>query len=94
DGTLHVVGKVETPKVRHWQTKDENGKPVSVILLNWSDGSVFAIGTAVSYSQAEGGKQARLVANTPMTRGVPAYIPGIVGMQTACSIKSGRLTVN
>jgi hypothetical protein len=94
DGTLHVVGKAETPKVRHWQARDENGKPVSVILLTWGDGSVYAVGTAVSYSQAEGGKQARLVANTPMVRGVPVYIPGIAGMQATCSLKSDRLTVN
>jgi hypothetical protein len=94
DGTLHVVGKAETPKVRRWQTKDENGRPVSVILINWSAGSVFAVGTAVSYSQAEGGKQVRLVSNTPMVRGVPVYIPGIVGMQASCSLKAGRLNVD
>lgn len=94
DGTMHVVGKAEAPKVRHWQAKNENGKPVTVLMLNWADGSAFAVGTAISYSQAEGGKQARLVANTPMVHGVPVYIPGIVGLQERCSVKSGRLTVN
>jgi hypothetical protein len=94
DGTLHVVGKAEAPKVRHWQAKDENGRPVTVLMLNWADGSAFAVGTAISYSQAEGGKQGRLVANTPMVHGVPVYIPGIVGLQERCSVKSGRLTVN
>lgn len=94
DGTTHVVGKGEGPKVAHWQAKDENGRPVSVLFLNWSGASPFTVGTAVSYSQAEGGKQARLVANTPMVHGVPVFIPGMVGMQTKCSIKSGRITLN
>ena len=93
DGTLHVVGKAETPKVSHWRTKDEKGRPVTMLLLQWGDGSQFAVGMAVSYSQSTNGKQSRLITTVPMEHGVPVFVPGIGGTQTNCAIRNGRLEI-
>jgi hypothetical protein len=93
DGTLHVVGKAEVPKVSHWQAKDEKGRPVTVLLLQWGDGSQYAVGMVVSYSQSNNGKQSRLVTTAPMVHGVPVFVPGIGGTQTNCAIRNGRLDI-
>lgn len=93
DGTVHVVGKAAAPAVRHWQAKDGQGRPVTVLMLTWADETGFSIG-AVSYSQSDNGKQARLVANTPMnTHGVPVFVPDVVPMQSKCAIKNGRIEI-
>jgi hypothetical protein len=92
DGTVHVVGKAAAPTVRRWQAKDEQGRPVTVLMLTWSDESGFFVG-AVSYSQSDNGKQARLVSNTAMTRGVPVFVPDVVPMTSNCAIKGGRIEV-
>jgi hypothetical protein len=92
DGTVHVVGKAAAPVVRHWQAKDEQGRPVTVLMLAWADDSGFSVG-AVSYSQSDNGKQARLVSNTPMTRGVPLFVPDVTPMQSKCAIRNARIEV-
>lgn len=91
NGTAHVVGKTETPKVERWLAKDEKGRSVIVLLLHWQNDNALPLGVAVSYSQAQSGKQARLVTTTAMARGVPLALPGALGMQTKCAISSGRL---
>jgi len=88
DGTLHMVGSAKPPQVKRWTGKDEKGRPVTVLLLTWADD---AGPMAISYSQAENGKQARLVTNVAMVRGVPAYIPGVLGMQNTCAVRAGRV---
>jgi hypothetical protein len=90
DGTVHVVGKTETPHVDRWLAKDEKGRAVTVLLLHWQDDNALPLGVAVSYSQAQNGKQARLVTTTAMARGVPLFVPSAIGMQTKCAIRSGR----
>jgi len=91
DGTVHVVGKVAAPQVKRWSAKDEQGRSVIVLLLTWTD----EIGrTAISYSQAEDGKQARLVTNVAMTRGVPMVVPSVVGMQNKCAVRNGRVELS
>jgi hypothetical protein len=92
DGTVHVVGKAAAPTVRHWQAKDAQGRPVTVLMMTWADDAGFFVG-AVSYSQSENGKQVRLVTNAPMTRGVPVFIPDVVPMQSSCAIKNARIDV-
>ncbi|HUJ47599.1 MAG TPA: hypothetical protein VLV55_10750 [Rhizomicrobium sp.] len=92
DGTVHTVGKAVAPTVRHWQAKDGQGRPVTVLMLTWADSSGFTVG-AVSYSQSDKGKQARLVTNTAMARGVPAFMPDVTPMQAKCAIKSGRIEI-
>jgi hypothetical protein len=88
DGTLHTVGTAAPPQVKRWTGKDEKGRSVTVLLLAWADD---AGSMAISYSQAENGKQARLVTNVAMVRGVPAYIPGVLGMQNTCAVRGGRV---
>jgi hypothetical protein len=90
NGTVHVVGKTEMPQVTRWQAKDEKGRSVTVLLLHWQDDNALPLGVAVSYSQAQNGKQARLVTTTAMARGVPLALPGALVMQTRCAIRSGR----
>jgi hypothetical protein len=90
DGTVHVVGKTETPHVDRWPAKDEKGRAVTVLLLHWQDDNALPLGVAVSYSQAQNGRQARLVTTTAMARGVPLFVPSAIGMQTKCAIRSGR----
>ena len=93
DGTVHPGGgpKPEIPAVQHWSAKDERGRPVTVLLLRYKETYTLPIGTAVVYSQAEGGRQARLVSTTGMVRGVPLYLPGLETMQNRCAIANGRL---
>ena len=92
DGTVHAVGKAVAPSVQHWQAKDQQGRPVTVLMLTWGDDSGVSVG-AVSYSQSDNGKQARLVSNTPMARGVPVFIPDVVPMQSQCAIRNARIDV-
>jgi len=88
DGTVHTVGSAKPPRVKRWTGKDEKGRAVTVLLLTWADdGGPMAI----SYSQAENGKQARLVTNVAMVRGVPMYVPGVLGMQNTCTVRGGRV---
>ena len=92
DGTVHAVGKAVAPSAQHWQAKDQQGRPVTVLMLTWADDSGVSVG-AVSYSQSDNGKQARLVSNTPMARGVPVFIPDVVPMQSQCAIRNARIDI-
>src|SRR5262249_31024656 len=93
DGTVHPGGppRPEIPVVRHWRGSDDRGRPVSVLLVRYKEPYTLPIGTAVVYSQGEDGRQARLVATTGMSRGVPLYVPGLTTMQNHCAIANGRL---
>jgi hypothetical protein len=93
DGIVHPGGppQPEIPVVRHWRSKDERGRPVTVLLVRYKETYTLPIGTAVVYSQAEDGRQARLVATTGMVRGVPLYVPALSVMQNHCAIANGRL---
>ncbi|HEY8949232.1 MAG TPA: hypothetical protein VIM56_10145 [Rhizomicrobium sp.] len=87
DGSVHLTGEAKAPQVKRWTSRDEKGRPVTVLLLTWADD----LGeTAVSYSQAENGKQARLVTTVAMARGVPMVMPSVAGMPTKCAIRGGR----
>lgn len=88
NGSVHLTGEATAPQVKRWTAKDEKGRPVTVLLLTWADD----LGkTAVSYSQAENGKQARLVTTVAMARGVPMVMPSVVGMPNRCAIRGGRI---
>jgi len=87
---VHLTGEAKAPQVRRWTAKDEKGRLVTVLLLTWSDD----LGkTAVSYSQAENGREARLVTNVAMARGVPMVMPSVAGMPTRCAVHGGRFEV-
>ena len=80
DGTVHRgVGKPgPLPKVERWTTRDERGRPVTVLRLMWPDEFALINGVTVVYSQAEAGKQARLVATAGFANNRPIYVPDVL----------------
>lgn len=102
-GNLHAgVGRQGAPPtVAHWQARDADNRPVTVMLLTWADDTQLLGGVGVVYSQAEHGRQARLVANTGIVNNRPLYLPDIVSLPNGdvepqpgkCSIRDGRLSM-
>jgi hypothetical protein len=64
------------PKVAHWSAKDEAGRDVTVFRVSF-EGEEHRpdFGLGVVYSQAENGKQARLVSNAQIVKNKPLYLP-------------------
>ena len=103
DGRVHegVGNKTALPSVERWQARDASGRPVIVLRLSWADQYALLGGAALVYSQAEAGKQARLVATTGIVNNRPLYVPDIVrigrrddGPQPGrCLIRDGRLSI-
>ena len=99
------AGKHESlPLVERWQARDASGRPLTLLRVTSATG--FA-SVALVYSQAEAGKQARLVANTGIVKNRPLYLPAIVRLEpdnhdgvaadvpvlaTNCQMRSGRLS--
>ena len=107
DKTYPGVGygaKDTLPAVTHWAAKDEQGRDVTLYRIVWSeDTDPPAFGLGVVYSQAQGGKQARLVSNAQIKKNKPLYLPESwamapedSGIPTAgCSINASKiLTAN
>ncbi len=94
NGTVHARGKADVPYVEHWRGEDEKGRHVAVLLMRWSNVSGYAVGKAFSYSQAQKGRQVRMVSTTPIVHGVPVFIPSTGGMEAKCAIRAGRLMVD
>jgi hypothetical protein len=65
---------------------------VTVLRITCADADGFSVG-ADPYSQSDQGRQARLVANTPMARGVPVFVPHAPIMRDKCAIRNARLDV-
>jgi hypothetical protein len=64
------------PKVAHWSAKDEAGRDVTVYRVKFEDEEHRPdFGLGVVYSQAENGKQARLVSNAQIVKNKPLYLP-------------------
>jgi len=80
DGTVHRgIGKTSPPpKVERWTARDERGGPVTVLRLAWPDEFALINGVTVVYSQAEAGKQARLVATAGFANNRPIYVPDVL----------------
>jgi hypothetical protein len=103
DGNVHAgVGpQGKPPNVEHWQARDTNNRPVTVLLLKWASDTAFLGGVGVVYSQAERGRQTRLVANTGIVGNRPLYLPDIISLPNGdvepppgrCSIQNGRLSM-
>jgi len=83
EGKVHRgVGRAgELPKVRRWQAKDEAGRPVTLLEAKWPDEFALLGGVAVVYSQAEAGRQVRLVSTTGIVNNRPLYLPQILSFQ-------------
>ncbi|MBS0548236.1 MAG: hypothetical protein JSR24_10825 [Proteobacteria bacterium] len=87
------------PSVERWPATDMEGRKVTVMRLSWADQSTLFSGMAIAYSQAEGGKPARAVANTGIVNDRPAYLPKIVSFADSrivpvpgvCKLRDGRL---
>lgn len=87
------------PSVDRWQATDTNGRAVTVMRLSWANQATLFSGMAIAYSQNEGGKPARVVANTGIVNDRPAYLPKIVSFADAlitpapgvCRVRDGRL---
>ena len=82
DGAVHPgVGKPgPAPKVERWTARDERGRPVVVLRLAWPDEFALINGVTVVYSQAEAGRQARLVATAGFANNRPIYVPEILAL--------------
>lgn len=90
--------KGPAPKVERWTAKDEARRPVVVLRLTWAEDHALRNGLALVYSQAEAGRQARLVATTGIAAGRPLYVPDIARfnrpddrLASGCLVRDGRL---
>ncbi len=101
DGTVHRgAGKSSPlPKVERWTGSDEHNRPVIVLRLVWPDRYALINGVTVVYSQAEAGRQARLVATAGFAGNRPLYVPEILALAGSpsisdrglCQLQGGRL---
>ena len=87
------------PSVERWQAHDAAGRLVVLMRLTWPN-DTFPLGTAIVYSQAEAGRQARLVATTGIVGNHPLYVPEIARLGNdlgesppgGCHIRDGQLS--
>ena len=87
------------PSVARWQATDAGGRAITVMRLLWANQATLFSGMAIAYSQNEGGKPVRVVANTGVVNDRPAYLPKIVSFADAmitpavgvCHVRDGRL---
>jgi len=94
DGKTYAgIGKPAMPKVQQWAGQDEQGRPVTVLRLDWSEEFALASGVTIAYSQGEGGKQARLWATGPIRKNRPGYLPILFPLPVACGAVDGRWAV-
>lgn len=101
DGTVHRgVGKTSAPpKVERWTARDEHGRPITVLRLVWLEEYALINGVTVVYSQAEAGKQARLLSTAGFASNRPIYVPDMVTLagrpstsdRGLCRVQNGRL---
>ena len=91
DGSLHQgVGKAKMPTLARWQARDEQDRPVTVLRLRWEDDGALVGGLLVAYSEADGGKQARIFATAPIVKNRPQYLPGLAAVPISCAPVAGR----
>lgn len=103
DGAVHRgVGKASPPpKVERWTARDERGRSVVVLRLAWPEEFALINGVTIVYSQAEAGKQGRLVSTAGFASNRPIYVPDVqalAGNPSAtdsglCRVQSNLLVV-
>jgi len=101
DGKVYAAkgGKDALPQVARWQAKDAAGHSVVLLRVSWAQNSYpLLAGLGLVYSQASGGKQVRMVANTGIVKNRPLYLPALVDpgrslsdRTTACELRNGVL---
>lgn len=87
------VGKPELPMIEHWQATDEQNRPVTVFKLHWKNEDTLYGGLGIAWSEAEGGRQARIFATTQIVKNRPLYLPGVEPVPVTCDAVDGRWTV-
>lgn len=96
------AGKKEAlPSIERWQARDAAGHPVVVMRLTWANDTEFANGVVVVYSQAEAGRQKRLVASSGIVKNHPLFIPDIMSLPNVdldplpgqCRVRNGVLSI-
>lgn len=102
DGKVYrgVGAAAALPTVQRWPARDAEGRPVTVLRLDWKDEYALLNGVALVYSQAKNGKQTRLVSTTGIAGNRPLYVPNIVQLTDdsekkigRCQLKNGRLAI-
>jgi hypothetical protein len=103
DGRIHegVGKKAPLPSVERWQAKDASGRPVVALRVRWTDEYALLHGAAIVYSQAQSGKQSRLVATAGIVNNRPLYVPEIISIGSndmdprpgSCRVDQGRLSM-
>lgn len=77
------------PGVERWTTRDEKGREVIAMRVTWAEEDALAWGIAAVYSQAEQGRQARLVATTGIERNRPLFLPPARRFDRDCALENG-----
>ena len=103
DGRVYAAGKGVTvlPAIERWTGRDAAGRAVVALRLTWPNDEALLGGVGLVYSQAEAGKQARLVATTGIRRNRPLFLPQLVALASAdeqpapptCAVRDGRLAI-
>ena len=94
DGKVHAgAGKPALPTVLRWTGRDEQGRAVTALRLDWTDEFALAGGVVIAYSQGEGGRQARLWATAPIRKNRPGYLPILFPLPVACGAVQGSWEV-
>ena len=77
------------PQIERWVAKDERGRDVVVMRVTWAEDSALSWGIAAVYSQAEQGRQSRLISTTGIERNRPLFLPPARRFDRDCSLQSG-----
>lgn len=77
------------PDVERWTAKDERGREVIVLRVTWPGEDALAWGIGAVYSQAEQGRQSRLIATTGIERNKPLFLPQARRLDRDCSLQNG-----
>ena len=97
-----VGKKTALPTVERWEASDASGRPLTLLRLSWESEYALLNGVALVYSQADAGRQARLVSTTGIVNNRPLYVPSIVSLSDdsfvkrpgLCRIRDGRLSIS
>jgi hypothetical protein len=94
DGHAYAgLGKPELPEVERWEATDEQNRPVVILKLHWKVDEALYGGVAISYSEAETGRQARIYSTGPIVKNRPLYLPNISYVPVTCGAVDGRWDV-
>lgn len=82
------------PQIERWAAMDERGREVVVMRVSWTEDNALSWGIAAVYSQADRGRQTRLVATTGIERNRPLFLPPARRFDRDCSLQNGQWKAN